>query len=93
MQVALITNAYVPLARVTPVDNVEICPLSVLAQPLELAGKLPEIAPVAETVPLVVLVDPEIDALVPVNAPLATANDMVPVWLGPLDVPPLQVPE
>ena len=73
--------------------NVEICPLGVMAQPLVFAGMLPEIAPVAETVPLAVLVDPEIAEVVPVNAPLATVNDMVPVRLDPLDLPPLQFPE
>ena len=79
------TSAYVPLALVTPVVNVEICPLIVMLQPLVFAGILPDIAPDPETVPPTELVDPEIAEVVPENAPLLTVIDMVPVRLEPLD--------
>lgn len=93
LHVALVTNAYVPLAVVTPVDNVATCPLIVMLQPLVFAGMLPEIAPDAETVPVRELVDPEIAEVVPDRTPFDIVNETVPVRLEPLDWPPLQFPE
>ena len=85
LQVALVTNAYVPLAVVTPVDNVETCPLSVMLQPRVFAGMLPEIAPDAETVPVTEFVDPEIAEVVPDSTPFDIVNETVPLRFEPLD--------
>ena len=95
LQVTLASNAYVPVMVAVvapPVVSVAACPARLIAHPFGADGMVAEIAPLLETVPENVSIEPENGATVPWTAPFASTSIIWPVAVAPFDWPPLQLP-